>query len=131
MPWARSLQRVLVPIFLLAVAVQFFLAGLGVFTAQHDFGVHITLGYAITALALVLMVIALAGRSAIPPSVVLFVLTVLQIVLIQVGSQIGPWVMALHPLNGAIIFGVAGGGIMGSLREQDQAPPAAPAAPAS
>jgi hypothetical protein len=67
---ARTAYRWLLLVFLLAVAVQIFLAGLGVFSfgngdragGDHAFGAHQGLGFAIAGASVLLLVLAIAAR---------------------------------------------------------------------
>jgi hypothetical protein len=67
---ARTAYRWLLLVFLLAVAVQIFLAGLGVFSfgngdragGDHAFGAHQGLGFAIAGASILLLVLAIAAR---------------------------------------------------------------------
>jgi hypothetical protein len=67
---ARTAYRWLLLVFLLAVAVQIFLAGLGVFSfgngdragGDHAFGAHQGLGFAIAGASVLLLVLATAAR---------------------------------------------------------------------
>jgi Family of unknown function (DUF6220) len=68
--WATSAYRWLLLVFLLAVAMQIFLAGLGVFSfgngdragGDHAFSAHQGLGFAIAGISILLLVLAIAGR---------------------------------------------------------------------
>ena len=68
---ARTGYRWLLLVFLLAVAVQIFLAGLGVFSfgngdragGDHAFSAHQGLGFALAGVSILLLVLAIAGRA--------------------------------------------------------------------
>src|SRR5690606_23411639 len=95
--------------FLACVAIQVFLAGLGVFAGAANFATHRDFGYLFGWLTLVLLVLALAGRLGrawINWSAVLLVLFALQSVFVAVRSSL-PEVAALHPVNAIAIFWVA------------------------
>jgi Family of unknown function (DUF6220) len=72
--WAVPAYRWLLLVFLLAVAVQIFLAGLGVFSfgngdragGDHAFSAHQGLGFAIAGISILLLVLAIAGRPGRP-----------------------------------------------------------------
>jgi len=100
---------------MLLIVLQFFLAGVGIFGAG-DIETHRVVGYLITLLAAVLLLLALAGmlgRQRILFSALLLVLMIVQIALIESDE---PWVMAFHPLNGLLILG-AGAQMMRHGRE--------------
>lgn len=95
----------------LAVIVQFFLAGLGVFADARTFQIHAYVGYSLFFVMLIVLVVAFAARlpwRAIGLTAVLPALVFLQSVLIQVGRTGLPVVAALHPVNGLAIFSLAG-----------------------
>jgi hypothetical protein len=68
--WAASAYRWVLLAFLLAVAVQIFLAGLGVFSfgngdragGDHAFSAHQGLGFALAGVSILLLVLAIAAR---------------------------------------------------------------------
>jgi hypothetical protein len=100
-------HRALAMLFLLLATAQFFLAGLAVFSDTVDFDPHAIVGSLLTLLALVLVILAFAGRrSAVQPSAVLLGLMIVQHVLGGVGEDV-PILGALHPVNGLLILGVA------------------------
>jgi hypothetical protein len=98
------------------LVVQFFLAGLGVFTTIHDkhfkdsnFNAHAGLGDLLILLALIIAVVAVIGRwsrRAIQMSGLLFGLMVLQWLLAGIGTNDAPLVGGLHVLNALVITGV-------------------------
>jgi hypothetical protein len=105
-------------VFLLAGVAQIFLAGLGVFSVQDHgvngdtaFAPHRTLGFTISGLALIILVLALIARPgarAITGSVVLVVLTsLMQSLLAGLADSLAVF-GALHALDGLLILGVAG-----------------------
>lgn len=85
-----------------AVVAQFFFAGLGIFGAS-SFEAHQLTGLLIVGAALVLLLLALAGRMGamrIGLSALLLVLTVVQPLLVR-----GPSLLAaLHPVNALVIL---------------------------
>jgi len=105
-------------VFLLAGVAQIFLAGLGVFSVvDHGvagdtaFAPHRTLGFSISGLALLILVLALIARPgarAITGSVVLVVLTSLMQSLLAGLADSQAVFGALHALDGLLILGVAG-----------------------
>jgi hypothetical protein len=90
---------------LLVATLMFFLAGLGAF--GEGFDAHVDTGRGLQVLGLVLVVLAAVGRrEALIPSVVLFVLLIIQGVLASVGEDVS-FIGGLHPLNGLLILVVA------------------------
>jgi Family of unknown function (DUF6220) len=119
---ARAAFRYLLTIFIVGVAVQFFLAGLGVFRTQHasDHGTvgdeqfgdffhpHVVLGNILLILGIVVFLAALAGRMGrrwVLPALALPILVELQFVFANNGPS---WFRALHVLNAFAIAGLAG-----------------------
>jgi len=99
-------HRLLALLFLAGAVVQFFLAGLAAFGGT-SYGPHRVWGDVLTVIALVLLVLALAGRrEALQASAVLFGLMILQQILAAVGTDV-PVLGALHPLVGLAVLGVA------------------------
>jgi hypothetical protein len=99
-------HRLLSLLFLAGGAVQFFLAGLAAFGGT-DWEPHQAFGTVLTALALVIVILAAIGRrEAAQASTILIVLMIVQNVLGGVGNDV-PVLGALHPLNGLAILGVA------------------------
>jgi hypothetical protein len=107
--------RWLLLVFLLAGAVQIFLAGLGVFglfdTGGDTFAPHRALGFAMAGIALLILVLALIARPgarAITGSAVLVLLTALvQSLLAGLGKDHAAY-GGLHALDGLLILGIAG-----------------------
>lgn len=116
---ARAGYRWLLLVFLVAVAVQIFLAGLGVFSfgngdrsgGDHAFSAHQGLGFAIAGvsiLLLVLAVVARAGRLALGLAGALVVQTcLLQSLLDGLGDDSAVF-GGLHALDGLLIAASAG-----------------------
>ena len=119
--WATAGYRWLLLVFLLAGAVQIFLAGLGVFRLQDNgleapagdsaFAPHRALGFAMAGIALLILVSALAARvgaRAIILSAVLVLLTsIVQSLLAGLGEDTAVY-GGLHALDGLLIIGIAG-----------------------
>ncbi len=103
-----KLQRTCVFLYLAAIALQFYAAGLAVFGVS-SFMTHALFGYSMILGAIILLVLTfaakLAGRVKILAALVLF-LTVLQPVLALIRSPI-PVLAALHPVNALLIFAIA------------------------
>lgn len=114
---ARSLYGGLAHLFALLIVVQFFLAGLGAFTTIHNkkfkdsnFDAHAALGSLMVVIALVILLIALAGRwspQATKLSGALFGLMIVQFFLGIIGSGTAPVVGGLHAANALLVTGVA------------------------
>jgi hypothetical protein len=94
-----------------AVIVQFFLAGLGVFAGAQNFAIHAMFGGIIllgTLVAVVLSFVARLPWRLIGLGVLLPILVLLQSVLLGLGQAVTPALAALHPVNGLLIFALAG-----------------------
>ena len=105
--WARIGFALLAWLFAGLAIVQVYLAGQGMFVTSGNFELHRNVGWGIIALALILLVLAFAGRLGwrmIGPSALLLGLLVVQSVLVHIGT---PNVAALHPVNGLLIVVVA------------------------
>jgi hypothetical protein len=108
---AAAAYRWLLLVFVVAGAVQIFLAGLGIF---HDhsvgLGPHRALGFALGGAAVLILVLALAARSggrAVAGSIVLVVQTdLLQSLLAGLGDDAAVW-GGLHALDGLLAIAVA------------------------
>jgi hypothetical protein len=94
-------------VFVAAVVLQVFLAGVGIFGAGTMEG-HFGLGYLIPILALAVLIVLVVARarSAVVPAVVLVVLTGVQTILPWFRLE-APYVAALHPVN-ALAIGLLG-----------------------
>lgn len=101
---ARVLFFGLTAIYLLAVLVQFFLAGLAVF-GSTDWDAHAGVGFAVSISTLLLLVLAVVGRlprRLIVVTLLLVGLNALQMVLPHIDVA---ELAALHPVNAvAIVF---------------------------
>ena len=106
--WSRFAFNLAAWLFAACVAIQVYLAGLGVFgTGNYDF--HRNFGYLFGLLTLVLIVLAILGRPSrwvIGASVLLPVLFAMQSVFVALRPTT-PAAAALHPLNGFLILGVS------------------------
>ncbi|MDX6554552.1 MAG: hypothetical protein QOD86_747 [Miltoncostaeaceae bacterium] len=103
---ARSALMPLSVIFAVLLLPQFYLAGAATFGAT-SFDAHVGLGYALLALSLALVVVAVASRTLVALTALLLGLMVLQVVLAQAGEGSG-WIGGLHAVNALAIFAVAG-----------------------
>ena len=99
-------HRALALLFLAGALAQFFLAGLAAFGGTN-WEMHRSWGYALSAVSLVLLVLAVAGRrEALQASAVLLGVMVLQNLLGGLGTDV-PVLGALHPLVGLAVLGTA------------------------
>jgi hypothetical protein len=90
------------------VAVQFFLAGMGIFGAS-SFDAHESVGRILHGLTLIVVLLAIAGPRTgrdIGMSVALLAITTLQIYLPETRGD-APAIAAFHPLVALIIMGLA------------------------
>lgn len=143
MPAARTAFRLLLTLFLIGVAVQFFLAGLGVFKAQHAtdhgtigdsqfasyFDPHRVNGNVLLILGVLVFLAALAGRMGrrrVLLALALPVLVELQFVFANTGPS---WFRAIHVLNAFVIAGLAGSQTGIAWRDARTQPDADPATP--
>jgi hypothetical protein len=107
-PAAVTLQRWLIDLFLLGVAVQFFLAGVGVFaTTRHParrladasaFDAHRTVGNILILISVVILGAGIAAKRQVPAAAALLLLTGLQSVWTHAGPGT-PAVGAIHVLG--------------------------------
>jgi uncharacterized protein DUF6220 len=104
--FARRALPFIAGAFVACTVIQVFLAGLGVFDDPGSFITHREFGYTFGWLTLVILVLAIVGRTGrriIGLSVLLLVLFTLQSVFIALRTDM-PAVAALHPLNGFLIM---------------------------
>ena len=102
---ARVIHDVLTWALVAGVAVQIFLAGLGVFSGAANFATHRDFGYALELLPILIVVaaaVARLGRRQIITPLVIFGLFILQSVFVALREST-PAVAALHPVNGFVI----------------------------
>ncbi len=112
----RKAHSGLVYLFAFLLVIQFFLAGLGAFETVHNkkfndnnFGPHGLLGTLLVLVALIIMILALAGRwtpTATKLSAALFGLMVLQLILGVSGAGSAPVLGGLHAVNALVIVAV-------------------------
>jgi hypothetical protein len=103
---ARVLFLVLAWLLVAGLAVQVFLAGLGVFESPRQFEVHRDWGYLLELFPILMVVTGLVGavgRRQVGLSAVIFGLFILQSVFIAFRGD-APAIAALHPVNGFLIF---------------------------
>jgi hypothetical protein len=117
--------RVVLAVFLLAGAVQIFLAGFGVWGGGFD--PHRVLGFTMAGIAVVVLVLALVSRAGTRDVVLAVVLVLLaggaQSLLAEAGSSGAFW-GGLHALDGLAILGIAGF-LHGAAIRRGRATPAA------
>ena len=127
---ARYAYVTLAWLFLACVAVQVFLAGLGVFAGSQNFATHRDFGYTFGFLTVGMLIAAGVGRLGrrwIWFSALLIFLFALQSVFVGVRDTL-PAVAALHPVNALAIFWVAqhvARGALSLVRNAAEAPAAA------
>jgi Family of unknown function (DUF6220) len=149
---AAAIYKYLIALFAVAVVVQIFLAGLGIFGALPEEGESVTserfddkfephsaLGFFLllgSLLLLILILIAWTGPRSIGATFGLFALVVVQMILAWTGED-APGIAALHPVNALVILGLSGflarsawrGNLLVPPSElRGAAPPPAPAA---
>lgn len=119
---AAWIYRILITLFAVAVVVEFFLAGLGIFRAMPEehapvshetfsgkFDPHAALGSALiggSLLLLIVILVAWAGLRLIGATFVLAVLTVVQMMLGGAGDN-APIAGAFHVINALLILGLS------------------------
>jgi Family of unknown function (DUF6220) len=94
--------------FLAGLLLQFYLASTAIFGAG-SFQPHRMLGAALTLLVFLFPVLALAGRlgrQRIGLSILLVVLTIVQMMLPSLRGA-APWIAALHPVNALVLMGMS------------------------
>lgn len=107
-PIARNLHAVVAIVLVVALAVQVWLAGRGVFESPTVFATHRDFGYALSLLPIVLLVLGLLGgmgRRVAIMAALIFGLFILQSVFVAMKAT--PGIAALHPVNGFLILLVA------------------------
>jgi hypothetical protein len=115
MTTSQKAQKISVHLFLGLAALQFFLAGLGVFRANprpadkitdsSTFDAHRIGGDVISLVTLVILVLAIVTRRELRLCVALFVAMVIQNILAGLGDDT-PFFGALHALNGVLLLGL-------------------------
>jgi hypothetical protein len=95
-------------IFLAGLLLQFYLASTPLFGAG-SFQPHRMLGAALTLIVFLFPVLALVGRlgrQQIGLSILLVVLTIVQMILPSLRGA-APWIAALHPVNALVLMGIS------------------------
>lgn len=106
---ARAVHLGAALLFVFAVGIQVFLAGLGVFDDPEAFVTHREFGYLVGWLVLVMLVAAIVGRLGrlqIGGAILLVIQFVFQSIFVAMRVD-QPAIAALHPLNGFLIGIVA------------------------
>jgi uncharacterized protein DUF6220 len=120
---AAAIYKVLIALFVAAVVLQIYFAGLGIFRSlppedgtvtseefEDNFGPHIATGYFLflgSLLLLILILIAWTGPRSIGATFGLVLLMIVQIVLSWFGEDV-PGIAALHPVNALLVLGLSG-----------------------
>ncbi len=108
--WGRIAFTGVVGLFLAALGLQVFLAGMSIFFDATWWHVHVTMAFLIEWLPIVMIVLAFAGRlprAFALASVLLLGLILLQYVFVEVAAQSGVrWIAAFHPVNALVMFAV-------------------------
>jgi mercuric ion transport protein len=102
---ARTAHLVVAWLLVAGLAVQIFLAGLGVFDDPASFLTHRSFGFMLELLPLILLILGLLARLGRRPAYLaagIFGLFLLQSVLVELRTS-APQVAALHPVNGFVI----------------------------
>ena len=102
---ARTAYLALAWAFVAALAGQVLLAGLGVFDSPTAFATHRDVGYTLSIVPILLLLIGLAaglGRRMAILAAVIFGLFMLQSVFVAMRDS-SPAIAALHPVNGFLI----------------------------
>ena len=102
---ARTVYLVVAVAFVVGLAAQVFLAGLGVFDSPTAFVTHRDVGYALSFLPILLLILGLVGglgRQMAILAAVIFGLFLLQSVFVAMRDS-SPAIAALHPVNGFLI----------------------------
>ena len=101
----RTVYLVVAVAFVVGLAAQVFLAGLGVFDSPTAFVTHRDVGYTLSIVPILLPVIGLVGglgRHMAILAAVIFGLFILQSVFVAMRDS-SPMIAALHPVNGFLI----------------------------
>jgi hypothetical protein len=103
-----QIHQWLARVFLVGLLLQFYLASAPIFGAG-SFQPHRMLGAALTAIAFLFPLLALAGRlgrQRIGLSILLVVLAIVQMMLPSLRGA-APWIAALHPVNALVLMGIS------------------------
>jgi uncharacterized protein DUF6220 len=103
---ARWLFLALVWIYLAAILVQVFLAGIGLFGAAKDFEPHVGLGWILHLVPVLLLIVAAVGRvgsGLLWWTAALLLVQFIQPILATLRNDL-PLVAALHPVLALVVF---------------------------
>jgi uncharacterized membrane protein YoaK (UPF0700 family) len=113
----RKIHGGLAHLFAILLPIQFFLAGLGAFTTIHNkkfddnnFGPHGALGSLLGLIAILIVLLALAGRwssRVTKLSAALFVAMLVQTILGVSGAGTAPILGGLHVVNALVVVAIA------------------------
>lgn len=107
--WSRYAFAAISWLFVLGVVVQTLYAGIGIFAPGEGFEVHVTLGYLLHLVPI--LVIATAGLGRAGRTTLLWCLALVVSVGVQpflpLLRESVPLLAALHPVNALLIFGIA------------------------
>lgn len=102
--WGRRLFLVAAALFVIGLVYQVYLAGIGVFGGSFD--AHRNVGYMVSLIPVVMVVLGLIGRVGrrdILLSALLFVQGILQTIFV-LQRETSPAIAALHPVNGVLML---------------------------
>ena len=104
-----QIHQGLARVFLAGLLIEFYLAGAAIFGVGLSFEPHRMLGTGLVILAILFPVLALIGRlgrKLIGFSLVLVLLTIVQMALPSLRGNV-PWIAALHPVNALALMGIS------------------------
>ncbi len=108
-PIARNLHAGIAWLLVAVLVIQVWLAGRGVFESPTVFVTHRDVGYMISIVPIVLLVLGFLGGMGRRPAImaaVIFGLVIIQSVFVVMKTS-SPAIAALHPVNGFLILLVA------------------------
>lgn len=104
-----QIHQGLARVFLAGLLIEFYLAGAAIFGVGLSFEPHRMLGTGLAILAILFPILALIGRlgrKLIGFSLVLVLLTIVQVALPSLRGNV-PWIAALHPVNALALMGIS------------------------
>ena len=104
-----QIHQGLARVFLAGLLIEFYLAGAAIFGVGLSFEPHRMLGTGLAILAILFPILALIGRlgrKLIGFSLVLVLLTIVQMALPSLRGNV-PWIAALHPVNALALMGIS------------------------
>ena len=108
---SRRAYAVAAWLFVVGILTQVFLIGLSLLGGQPSWQTHVGLGHGLSILALLMVVLAYAGRLPSPMKPVTWLGFALYVLLADVVifmRELAPLVAALHPVLAVLLFGVTG-----------------------